>query len=103
MTTTPDTDIRELKELITSRFDQIERRFDQIDQKVNNLTEDVNALKVNVGKIEARLEEWKPSIYKISDLAEKVGELKNWRQIALIVISATVAASMGWFLHSGKP
>ena len=96
MTTTPDTDIRELRERITSRFDQIE-------QKVNKLTENVNALKMNVVKIEARLEEWKPSIYKISNLAEKVGELKNWRQIALIVISATVAATMGWFLHSGKP
>ena len=96
MTTPTETEIRELKELINSRFDQLE-------QKVNNLSEDVNSLKMDVGKIEVRLEEWKPSIHKISDLAEKVGELKNWRQIALIVISATVAATFGWFLRGGKP
>lgn len=109
MTTSSETELRELKTLINNRFDQLNSRFDQIEQKVNDLTKDVNALredfnslKMDVGKIEARLDEWKPSIHKISDLAEKVGELKNWRQIALMIISATFAATMGWFLRGGK-
>ena len=41
---------------------------------------------------------WKSAIQKIPDLSEKFGELKNWRQIAFIIIAAVV----GWFARSGK-
>ena len=40
--------------------------------------------------------------YKIPDLAEKVGELKNWRQIAVIIITGTASTVFGWLLRSGK-
>ena len=40
---------------------------------------------------------------KLSDLAEKVGELMNWQPIPLIVIAATVAASLDWFIRGANP
>jgi archaellum component FlaC len=90
-----DTDLQELKNLINTRLDKIEN-------KVDTLRDEVASLKIGQAKIEARLEEWKPSINKISDLAEKVGELKNWRQIALIVITGTFGSLFGWFLRGGR-
>ena len=38
------------------------------------------------------------SVQKIPEITEKFGELKNWRQIAFIIIAALV----GWFARSGK-
>jgi hypothetical protein len=35
---------------------------------------------------------------KLPNISEKFGELKNWRQIAFIIIAAVV----GWFARSGK-
>jgi hypothetical protein len=35
---------------------------------------------------------------KLPDISEKFGELKNWRQIAFIIIAAVA----GWFARSGK-
>ncbi|MBW4620398.1 MAG: hypothetical protein KME17_13735 [Cyanosarcina radialis HA8281-LM2] len=110
MAASTDRDIKELKELINSRFNAIDSRFDKLENRFDSLEEKVKVLEIgqtkleaNLGKIEVRLEEWKPSINKISDLAEKVGELKNWRQIAVIVISAVLAATLGWWARSGKP
>ena len=51
--------------------------------------------------VDTRLESWKPAIYKIPDLAEKVGELKNWRQFVLISITATISGVIAWFLRGG--
>ncbi len=88
MSTIPNTEIKELKDLINSRFDKLEEK--------------VQSMEVRLATIEGRLEEWKTPIGKITDLAEKVGELKNWRQIALIVISTVAAGTLGWFLRGGR-
>jgi hypothetical protein len=56
------------------------------------------------------LDEWKPSINKIADLAEKVGELKNWKQIGLVfltavvssIFSGTIGGVIGWLIRGGK-
>jgi len=52
--------------------------------------------------IETRLDSWKPAIDKIPDLAEKIGELKNWRQIAFVAITATIGGIVGWLARSGN-
>jgi hypothetical protein len=52
--------------------------------------------------MQVRMDEWSNSIQKIPDLAEKVGELKNWRQIAVIIITGTVGTILGWIVRSGK-
>jgi archaellum component FlaC len=63
MNAVTESDIQELKNLINSRFDEIKQ--------------DINGIDKRLTVIENRLEDWKPSISKIPDLAEKVGELKN--------------------------
>lgn len=40
-------------------------------QDIGELKEDINGLDKQIGVIDARLEDWKPSVDKISDLAEK--------------------------------
>ncbi|MFM7578489.1 MAG: hypothetical protein ACKO5Q_16335, partial [Microcystaceae cyanobacterium] len=60
MPTVTDPDLKELKDLINNRFDKLEVR--------------IQAIEISQAKIESRLEEWKNSVQKIPDLAEKVGE-----------------------------
>ncbi len=85
MTTVTESDIKELKDLITSLGENLGSRM-------KSLEDGQKSLEIGQGKIEARLEEWKPSINKIADLAEKVGELKNWKQIGLVMITAMVSS-----------
>lgn len=96
MTTVTESDIKELKDLIIAFREDANNRFTAIE---NRLT-----------VIEARLDEWRPSISKIPDLAEKVGELKNWKQIGLVFVTAvvssifsgTIGGVIGWLIRSGK-
>jgi hypothetical protein len=96
MTAVTESDIQELKNLINSRFDEIKQ--------------DINGIDKRLTVIENRLEDWKPSISKIPDLAEKVGELKNWKQIGLVFLTAvisslfsgTIGGVIGWLIRSGK-
>lgn len=96
MTTVTESDIKELKDLIIAFREDTNNRFTSIE---NRLT-----------VIETRLDEWRPSISKIPDLAEKVGELKNWKQIGLVFVTAvissifsgTIGGVIGWLIRSGK-
>ncbi len=57
MSTVTETDLKELKTLINSRFDEIKIDLSNIDKRLT--------------VIETRLEDWKPSIDKVANLAEK--------------------------------
>jgi chromosome segregation ATPase len=54
-----------------------------------------------VSQIDSRLKTVESSVQKIPDLAEKVGELKNWRQIAVITITAAISGTATWFIRGG--
>jgi hypothetical protein len=49
-------------------------------------------------------------ILKIPDLSEKVGELKNWKQVGVVVITALISSVLsgsiggviGWLIRSAK-
>lgn len=66
------------------------------------MSQQVSNLEMGQAKMKTRMDEWKKAIDKIPDLAEKVGELKNWRQIALVIITATFGGFIGWFIRSGN-
>lgn len=66
MTTVTESDIKELKDLIIAFREDTNNRFTAIDNKFASID---NRLTV----IETRLDEWRPAIAKIPDLAEKVG------------------------------
>jgi uncharacterized coiled-coil DUF342 family protein len=79
MSTVTDNDLRELKDLINDRF---------------------NELRLNQEKIMTRLEDWKPSIDKISDLSEKVGESKAQGKLGLIAITALISSILSGTITS---
>jgi hypothetical protein len=96
MTTLTESDLKDLKDLINSRFDELKTGQTR--------------LEIGQAKIEARLDEWRTSVQKIPDLSEKVGELKNWKQIGLIIItgaisavlSGTIGGVIGWLIRGGR-
>lgn len=94
--------------------------LDRFEQKLDNLQKDVTDLKLGQAEIKgeikalderlsgqitainSRLKTVETSIQKISDLAEKVGELKNWRQIAVITVTALVSGVVTWLIRASN-
>ncbi len=108
MSTVTENDLKRLEELINNRFDRLEEGIKALETKQTALEEGQKTLekgqieiKERLAVIETRQQDWKPSIDKISDLAEKVGELKNWRQIVVISITASISGFVGWVLRGG--
>lgn len=108
MSTVTENDLKRLEDLINNRFDRLEEGIKALERKQTTLEEGQKALekgqieiKERLAVIETRQEDWKPSIDKISDLAEKVGELKNWRQIVIITITASISGFVGWVIREG--
>lgn len=95
MSTVTENDIKELKDLIISNHKAFEKG--QADLK-----EQLTGIDKRLAIIETRLEDWKPAIDKIPDLAEKVGELKNWRQFVIITVTAAVGGVIGWVVRGGN-
>jgi len=54
-----------------------------------------------------RLSNIETSIQKIPDLAEKVGEFKNWKQVGILLLasifSGTIGSFIGWIARGFKP
>lgn len=106
MTTSSNTDIQELKEFIKDGFNQLDRKidnkFNELDKKIDNnfneLDKKIIKLESDVQSIDKRMSNIESSVQKIPEITEKFGELKNWRQIAFIIIAAVV----GWFARTGK-
>ena len=95
MTTTSNTDLQELKEFIKDGFNQLDKK---IDDKFNELDKRIIKLESDLQSIDKRMSIIESAVQKIPEITEKFGELKNWRQIAFIIIAAVV----GWFARSGK-
>jgi hypothetical protein len=85
-------DLRELKDLINKRFDLINERMNE---RFDNVNKRITELRINQEKVKTRLDDWKPSIDKTADLSEKIGDLKNWRQITLVLITGIIT-SLFW-------
>lgn len=81
MATVTESDLKELKDLITAQSGQIA-----------NIQTQITDLRISMGKVEATLQSQQPYIQKIPDLAEKVGELAKWRQIGYGLITGVFGA-----------
>ena len=85
-----NTEIRELKDLIQGLDRKMELGFSD--------------LKGEIKTVNSRLSNLELSAAKLPDLAEKVGELKNWKQIAIVVFTASISGAIAWFVRGGvKP
>ena len=81
---------------------QTQEKLNTLDSKIDNVSGDIQTIRERLIKIETRQEDWKPQSDNIGNVIEKVGELKNWRQIALIVIAALASGLLGWFFRGGR-
>jgi archaellum component FlaC len=81
---------------IETRLTTLETGQAEIKGYLKTLGEKVDGIDRRLVSVEAKLTAWEPSIAKTSDLAEKVGELKNWRSIAFLILGAIA----GWFARN---
>jgi hypothetical protein len=88
MATVTETDLKELKDLITDGFNRVEGKITDLDNRIS--------------KLEGTLQAQQPYIQKIPDMAEKIGELKNWKQIALTIGGAFVGAVITYLAKSPR-
>ncbi|MGB5771315.1 MAG: hypothetical protein WBM32_15825 [Crocosphaera sp.] len=83
-----------LDEKITKLENKVDSNHKEVTQKLDKQSEEITTIK-------ATLQTQQPLVQKIPDLTEKVGELKNWRQIVFIVVTATVSGLVGWLIRGG--
>jgi len=92
MTAVTENDLKRLEDLIVSSMRVIESRLTSLENGQSEIKSDIK------------------SIDKTADLAEKVGELKNWKQIGVVVITAFISSILsgitggviGWLIRSAK-
>ena len=80
MTSATDTDIQQLKDLITAGNSATQKQIGDLTLEMRLGFSD---LKGELKTIDVRLKNLEATSQKLPDLAEKVGELKNWKQIAM--------------------
>ena len=98
MTQSKNNDLKYITDLLV----ELKSDLKETNKKIGNLSSEITDLKVDIATIKGKLESQQGYISKIPELAEKVGELKNWRQIAVIIITGTASTVFGWFLRSGR-
>ena len=89
-------------QLATGQADLKTELKNEIKTEIKGLSDEFNKSFTEVNNrliaIETKLEAWTPSVNKISDLAEKVGEYKNSKQYLILFITALISGVIGWFI-----
>jgi DNA repair exonuclease SbcCD ATPase subunit len=80
---------------------QIESLREENNKQFANLQKEITEVKIVMAKIEGTIQSQAVLTQKIPDLIEKVGELKNWKQIAIVAITAFTSATITWFIRGG--
>ncbi len=81
---------------------QLETLREENNQQFINLHKEITEVKIITAKIEVTIQSQAILTQKIPDLIEKVGELKNWQQIAIVAITAFTSATITWFIRGGN-
>ncbi len=109
MSTVTENDLKRLEDLINSRFDGLEKgqktldtRLSAIEIRQTEIKGEIKTLDAKINGVSDRIKIIEGAMGKIPDLAEKVGELKNWRQIVIITITATISGVIGWVIRGGN-
>lgn len=95
MAAVTENDLKRLEDLIIALRD--ENRTG-----IAALQKDTTEIKESLKGLDKRLSLVETSIQKIPDLAEKVGELKNWRQIVVIAVTALISGAVTWVIRGGS-
>ncbi|GBF79867.1 hypothetical protein [Aphanothece sacrum] len=90
-----------LEQKIDKLDNKLEQKIDGLENKIDKLEDKIDRQSEEMAGIKATLQAQQPLIQKIPDLAEKVGELKNWRQIVIIVLTTIISGSITWVIRGG--
>ena len=120
MSTVTENDLKRIEDLIISGQKTLENRLSALEVGQGEIKVEIKALEnrlstIEIGQAEIkgeiktldaktngisdRLKIVETSIGKIPDLAEKVGELKNWRQFVIIAITSIISSAVTWFIR----
>jgi predicted nucleic acid-binding Zn-ribbon protein len=81
---------------------KLEGKLEKVESQLEGKLEKVkNQLEGSFNTVNTRLDAYKPALDKIPDLAEKVGELKGWRALSLVIFSGFIT-SLYWLFRMGK-
>ena len=81
---------------------QLETLREENNKQFINLHKEITEVKIITAKIEGTIQSQAVLTQKIPDLIEKVGEFKNWKQIAIVAITAFTSATITWFIREGN-
>ncbi len=82
MSTVTENDLKRLEDLINSRFDGLEKANKALQIGQTEIKGEIKTIDAKINGVSDRMKIIEGAMGKIPDLAEKVGELKNWRQLA---------------------
>lgn len=122
MTTVTENDLKRLEDLIINGQRAIDNRLTAIESRLSTLENgqktlengqkalelgqsdikgDLRALDAKINGLGDRIKPIEAATGKTADLAEKIGELKNWRSIAFLIFGAIA----GWVARNsvGQP
>ncbi|MCZ8192623.1 MAG: hypothetical protein O9326_23635 [Microcystis sp. LE19-338.1B] len=127
MTAATEKDLKRLEDLIIgiangqkaieNRLTTMENRLTTIENGQKNLELGQSEIKGDIRTLDAKIEGLSDRVKvienaagKTTDLAEKVGELKNWKQIGVVVITASLTSILsgvtggviGWLIRAAK-
>ena len=85
------TELSELKEYIKSEFCIISDRFDKLEKGQEDIKGSLVEIDKRLVAVETKVDSTEKRLGtvfgKLPDISSKFGELKNWRQIAFIIIA----------------
>ncbi|MFN5969543.1 MAG: hypothetical protein ACK47N_13220 [Microcystis sp.] len=127
MTAATEKDLKRLEDLIIgiangqkaieNRLTTMENRLTNLENGQKNLELGQSEIKGDIRTLDAKIEGLSDRVKvienaagKTTDLAEKVGELKNWKQIGVVVITAALSSILsgvtggviGWLIRAAK-
>ena len=98
--------IDSLEDKLNNKIEKLDNKIDNAETKLNNkiekLDNKIDKQSEEITVIKSTLQTQQQLIQKIPDLAEKVGELKNWRQIVVITITAIISGAITWVIRGGN-
>ena len=92
-----ETDLGTILEKLDARLERLEQK---IDSNQSRTEEKLSAIDNRISKLEGMVQGQQPYIQKIPDMAEKIGELKNWKQVALTVGGAFVGTVITYIVKN---
>lgn len=94
--------IKNLESIQTEFKKEIKEVINKITIEKTELQGDSKTINAKLDGVSDRLKMIETAIAKIPDLAEKVGELKYWRQVVYILLTATISGFVGWLIGTGN-